>query len=97
MSTVTTISTSKVGGGTLKRIQHESESTGTSMIFGLFLPSGMENSKDVIPALFWLSGLTCDDTNFEMKAGPKAFEAAQKAVSKRTKLILLTYFEISRI
>ena len=28
--------------------------------------------------LFWLSGLTCDDTNFANKAGSRAFEQAEK-------------------
>ena len=28
--------------------------------------------------MYWLSGLTCDDTNFAMKAGPRAFSAAEK-------------------
>ena len=76
-------------GGILKRIQHASSSTNTTMTFGLFLPSSyVANHNDMLPnenttpALFWLSGLTCDDTNFEMKAGPKAFEAAEKAVCR---------------
>ena len=28
--------------------------------------------------LFWLSGLTCDDTNFANKAGSRAFDQAEK-------------------
>ena len=67
--------------GKLLRISHTSKSTGTDMIFGLFLPSCYKTilkskSGQSIPALFWLSGLTCNDTNFSMKAG--AFEAADK-------------------
>jgi S-(hydroxymethyl)glutathione dehydrogenase/alcohol dehydrogenase len=50
------------------------------MTFGLFLPSTHKNvlrSKgQSTPALFWLSGLTCDDTNFSTKAG--AFESADR-------------------
>jgi len=75
------LSNVRVGGGFLKRIQHLSSSTGTEMIFGLFLPTNKVDYTSSTPALFWLSGLTCDDTNFSMKAGPKAFEAAKKAVS----------------
>jgi len=30
------------------------------------------------PTMYWLSGLTCDDTNFAQKAGAKAFDAAEK-------------------
>ena len=48
------------------------------MIFGLFLPSDPDNQS----VLFWLSGLTCDDTNFANKAGTRAFEAAEKEVSR---------------
>lgn len=74
------LSSTRVGGeygGTLKRVQHASKSTGTDMVFGVFLPSKV-SSDATIPAMFWLSGLTCDDTNFETKAGPKAFEAAER-------------------
>ena len=63
-------------GGTLLRVRHASSSTNTEMTFGVFLPSNYRLQKEV-PALFWLSGLTCDDTNFSIKAG--AFEAADQA------------------
>ena len=75
------------GGGWYHRIQHDSTSTQTPMIFGLFLPSSHSLSESVgaalvaatsTPAMFWLSGLTCDDTNFAMKAGPMAFAAAEE-------------------
>jgi len=55
------------------------------MTFGLFLPSNHPYNNNApkddninIPVLFWLSGLTCTDTNFAMKAGPIAFECAEK-------------------
>ncbi|KAL7545230.1 hypothetical protein ACHAWF_008579 [Thalassiosira exigua] len=75
----------RVGSGTLCRISHPSSSTGTSMTFGLYLPSRFASNldgagatkKEDVPALYWLSGLTCDDTNFAQKAGPKAFGAAE--------------------
>ena len=47
------------------------------MIFGLYLPSSVDIDT---PVLFWLSGLTCDDTNFAIKAGSQAFAAAEKEV-----------------
>jgi S-(hydroxymethyl)glutathione dehydrogenase/alcohol dehydrogenase len=78
-------------GGYYYRFKHFSTSTKTDMIFGLFLPSSYnENDKSKstkstqpisskkTPILFWLSGLTCDDTNFAMKAGPIAFKVASK-------------------
>mmetsp|Transcript_10072 Transcript_10072/g.17683 ORF Transcript_10072/g.17683 Transcript_10072/m.17683 type:complete len:277 (+) Transcript_10072:99-929(+) len=59
--------------GSLLRIRHHSELTNTDMTFSLFLPSTYNNilrSKGhSTPALYWLSGLTCDDTNFAIKAG----------------------------
>jgi len=53
------------------------------MTFGLFVPSRFtanmdENAinKENVPVIYWLSGLTCDDTNFAMKAG--AFAHAER-------------------
>ena len=67
-------------GGYYYRVKHASTSTGTDMIFGLFLPTGHSSStkEKPTPVLFWLSGLTCDDTNFANKAGSRAFLQAEK-------------------
>lgn len=67
-------------GGYYHRCMHKSKSTGTDMQFGLFLPScHSESTKDKpTPVIFWLSGLTCDDTNFANKAGSRAFYRAEK-------------------
>lgn len=66
--------------GSLLRIRHSSESTKTDMTFGLFLPGShkklLRAKGQTLPALYWLSGLTCDDTNFSLKAG--AFAAADR-------------------
>ena len=75
------VSSSKNDGGYYYRLSHESSSTHTKMIFGLYLPSC--HGKGTTPVLFWLSGLTCDDTNFAMKAGSRAFEAAEREVSSK--------------
>ena len=65
--------------GCYHRISHQSTSTKTKMVFGLFLPSNYTNDETSnTPVIFWLSGLTCDDTNFAMKAGSRAFDAAEK-------------------
>eukprot|EP00978_Attheya_sp_CCMP212_P036875 scaffold170268_cov48-Attheya_sp.AAC.1 len=72
------LSKTRVGGsngGYYQRVQHESTSTCTPMIFGLYLPA---SAKVNVPVLFWLSGLTCDDTNFANKAGSRAFAAAEQ-------------------
>ncbi|MFM8269524.1 MAG: alpha/beta hydrolase-fold protein, partial [Pseudomonadota bacterium] len=57
----------KVFGGVLESFEHASEKTGTPMRFSVFLPPQSESKK--VPALFWLSGLTCTDENFMQKAG----------------------------
>lgn len=48
------------------------------MTFGLFLPTCWKTNGKPTPVLFWLSGLTCDDTNFANKAGSRAFNQAEK-------------------
>lgn len=82
-STVKILSTTAVSpqGGLLHRVQHRSTSTGTDMIFAIFLPSCYNrrnpSSNRPFPALYWLSGLTCTDQNFCQKAGGNAFAQAE--------------------
>ena len=57
-----------VAGGTLIRFTHESTSTQTTMTAAVFMPPGVEYSSE-IPAIYWLSGLTCTDENFSQKSG----------------------------
>mmetsp|Transcript_17370 Transcript_17370/g.28537 ORF Transcript_17370/g.28537 Transcript_17370/m.28537 type:complete len:457 (+) Transcript_17370:100-1470(+) len=83
MTSYKIISTNRVGSGSYYRISHDSNSTKTSMTFGLFLPSRFATNidestanKENVPVIYWLSGLTCDDTNFAMKAG--AFSHAER-------------------
>jgi S-formylglutathione hydrolase len=59
--------------GTQRIYQHQSETLGCEMRFGIYLPAGANLGK--VPALFWLSGLTCNEQNFITKAG------AQRAAS----------------
>ena len=53
--------------GTVQFWEHESVSTKTKMKFSTFTPQG-----PVKGALIWLSGLTCTDENFMIKAGAQA-------------------------
>ena len=66
----------KVSGGRLLRVQHLSVSCQGNMTFAIFLPPQAQLGPQAIkvPALYWLSGLTCNDENFSQKAG--AFELA---------------------
>lgn len=55
-------------GGTVKRYEHKSSVLGgVQMKFTVFVPD-CATSKEC-PVVYWLSGLTCDDSNFRDKAG----------------------------
>lgn len=60
-------------GGQQQRYQHHSDSTQCEMTFSVFLPPVAQQKK--VPALYWLSGLTCNDQNFATKAGAQALAA----------------------
>ncbi|TAM85149.1 S-formylglutathione hydrolase [bacterium] len=59
--------------GTQRIYSHWSETLQCNMRFGVFLPPAAEGRP--VPAMFWLSGLTCTEQNFITKAG------AQRAAS----------------
>ena len=63
----------KCFGGRQIRYQHESQSLNCSMQFSVFLPPQAE--QGAVPALYWLSGLTCTDENFATKAGAQRVAA----------------------
>lgn len=58
-------------GGYLNRYVHESESCQCEMTFSVYLPPLAETEK--VPAVYWLSGLTCTDDNFRTKAGAQRY------------------------
>lgn len=64
-------------GGVLHRVKHASTATKCDMIFAIFLPSTHKVSP-ALPALYFLSGLTCTDLNFSQKAGGNAFTKAEE-------------------
>lgn len=68
-----TISENKSFGGIQGVYAHASETTGTEMTFGLFLPEEAEDHP--VPVLWYLSGLTCTHENAMVKAGAQAFAA----------------------
>jgi len=63
----------KESGGFLNRYVHQSSSCQCKMTFSVYLPPQAENSK--VPALYWLSGLTCTDDNVRTKAGMQRYAA----------------------
>ncbi|RME67077.1 MAG: S-formylglutathione hydrolase [Alphaproteobacteria bacterium] len=64
----------KVFGGMLGYWRHESRETRTPMRFSLFLPPAAESGT--VPLIWWLSGLTCTEDNFTVKAGAYGRAAA---------------------
>jgi S-formylglutathione hydrolase len=60
-------------GGEIRRLKHGSEACGCDMTFGVFLPPQARQAP--VPALLWLSGLTCTDENFMIKAGAQRVAA----------------------
>jgi S-formylglutathione hydrolase len=54
-------------GGVQYVYTHAAETTGCDMRFGVFLPP--QATSRAVPVLYWLSGLTCTEENFIVKAG----------------------------
>ena len=63
--------TTKSFGGAVRRYKHQSKACGAEMQFTVFEPKNANGTT-----LYFLSGLTCTDENFLLKAGPAAFAAA---------------------
>lgn len=58
-------------GGWLNRYRHTSETCQCSMTFSVYLPPRADEEN--VPAVYWLSGLTCSDDNFRVKAGAQRY------------------------
>jgi len=60
-------------GGTQLTLAHDSETTGTRMRVGVYLPPAAKAGP--VPAVYYLSGLTCTEENFTVKAGAQRMAA----------------------
>jgi hypothetical protein len=60
---------------------HASPETGCTMRFGVFLPP--QAKETLVPVLYWLSGLTCTEENFIVKAGAQRVAAELGSPSSR--------------
>ncbi|VAW72494.1 S-formylglutathione hydrolase [hydrothermal vent metagenome] len=60
-------------GGWLNRYTHNSESCHCEMTFSVYLPPAADTQK--VPAVYFLSGLTCTDDNVRIKAGAQRYAA----------------------
>lgn len=72
------IETVKEFEGWLSRYTHKSDSCHCEMTFSIYLPPQAETQS--VPSLYWLSGLTCTDDNFRVKAGAQRY-AAERGVA----------------
>ena len=70
---VETVSLSRCHGGTQGFYRHASREVGLSMGFSVFTPADAARAR--LPVLLWLSGLTCTEENFTIKAGAQRLAA----------------------
>src|SRR5437867_10676312 len=70
---ITSVSRNKCFGGVQGVYSHESRETACVMRFGVFLPAHAE--AQAVAVLYWLSGLTCTEENFIVKAGAQRVAA----------------------
>lgn len=73
-SILTELSSTKSFGGFVKKFEHNSVKCDCTMKLSVFLPPQATKTNKV-PALWWLSGLTCTEDNFMQKAGAQRFAA----------------------
>jgi S-formylglutathione hydrolase len=67
------VSASACFGGVQAVYAHEARETRCTMRFGLFLAP--QAKRERVPVLYWLSGLTCTEENFIVKAGAQRVAA----------------------
>lgn len=72
-SDLTKVSEQLCFGGKQIRYKHHSAVLNCEMQLAVFLPPQADSGK--VPALYWLSGLTCTDENFSSKAGAQQYAA----------------------
>lgn len=67
------VSESRCFEGRQATYRHDSSSCGCTMQFAAFLPPAAEHGP--VPAVYWLSGLTCTEENFSIKSGAQRYAA----------------------
>ncbi len=71
--TLEVISKNRSFGGTQTVFRHQSSETGTPMRFAAYVPPQAEHGR--VPVFWFLSGLTCTEENFTVKAGAQRVAA----------------------
>lgn len=72
-TTLEEVSRQRAFGGQQIRYRHQSSTLQCDMQFSVFLPPQAEH--EAVPAVYFLSGLTCTDENFSSKAGAQRVAA----------------------
>ena len=67
------LSSARCFGGWQNTYKHHSSACDCNMQFAAYLPPAAESGA--VPALYWLSGLTCTEENFSVKAGAQRIAA----------------------
>jgi S-formylglutathione hydrolase len=71
--TLDLVSESRCFGGRQLTYRHASKACACDMRFACYLPPAAERGP--VPALYWLSGLTCTEENFSVKSGAQRYAA----------------------
>lgn len=74
MSDLELVSESRCFEGRQITYKHASKACACTMRFAAYLPPAAEHGR--VPALYWLSGLTCTEDNFSVKSGAQRYAAA---------------------
>ena len=69
------VSATRCFGGSQQRWRHQSQVLGCAMQFSIYLPPLADAGS--VPVVYWLSGLTCTDENFVIKAGAQRYAAEE--------------------
>ncbi len=72
-TTLEEVARARMFGGWLRTCDHQSEACASKMRFAIYLPPQAESGP--VPVVYWLSGLTCTEENFMVKAGAQRYAA----------------------
>jgi S-formylglutathione hydrolase len=70
-----TVSSARCFGGRQTTYKHNSSTCQCVMQFAVYLPPQAQDGP--VPALYWLSGLTCTEDNFSIKSGAQRYAAEE--------------------
>lgn len=73
MSELEIVAESRCFEGRQITYRHRSDACACTMRFAAYLPPAAERGR--VPALYWLSGLTCTEENFSVKSGAQRYAA----------------------